>query len=332
VAFGPPGIHVACAGILVADVFACPIRRLPEAGELTTTSGFALNVGGCAANTAIALRVLGREVNVAGKVGTDMFGHFVLGELARHGAGVEHVRRTSMYPTSTTVIFNVKGEDRRYLHSIGANADFSLSDLDLDFLEDTRVLYMGGYLAMPSFTAEDLARLFREAKSLGVTTVLDVVIPASASYGIGHVAPVLPYTDYFLPNEDEAARLTGCPDARLQAACLSSINPRCAVVITRGDRGSLAMRGGRVIETPPFPMDTVDESGAGDAFTAGLIAGLLENWELEQALSLAAAVGASCTRALGCFAGVFTFDEAVAFLEEQTARAAPRASARRAAP
>ena len=77
------------------------------------------------------------------------------------------------------------------------------------------------------------------------------------------------------------------------------------------------MRRDQVIVTPPFRMDTVDQSGAGDAFTAGLIAGLLENWDLERTLSFAAAVGASSTRALGCFAGVFTFEQAIRFLEEQ---------------
>jgi len=73
---------------------------------------------------------------------------------------------------------------------------------------------------------------------------------------------------------------------------------------------------------------TVDESGAGDAFTAGLIAGLLQQWELEYTLSFAAALGASCTRALGCSAGVFTFDEAVAFLEAANPRFIPAGTER----
>jgi sugar/nucleoside kinase (ribokinase family) len=312
-------MSVACVGILVADVFASPIRRLPEPGELTTTPGFVMSVGGCAANTAVALRTLGRDVNAAGKVGLDIFGDFVISELIRHGVGVEHIRRTAMQPTSGTVIFNVDGEDRRYLHCIGANADLTLDDIDLALLEGARVLYVGGYLAIPSFTSNDLALLFREAKLRGMTTVLDVVMPAGRSFGLAQVAPPLQYTDYFLPNEDEAARLTGCGDVRSQAQRLSALNPDCAVVITRGPCGALAMRRYQVIVTPPFPIDTVDESGAGDAFTAGLITGLLENWDLERTLSFAGAVGASCTRALGCFAGVFTFEQAVRFLEEQKA-------------
>src|SRR5947208_623463 len=146
--------EVVCAGILVADFFANPVPRLPAAGELTTTSGFIMNVGGCAANTAAALRILGRKVEVAGKVGADIFGDLVISELGRYGIGVEQIRRTPGYSTSSTVIFAVQGEDRRYLHSIGANADFALDDIDLAILNGARVLYIGGYLAMPSVTPQ----------------------------------------------------------------------------------------------------------------------------------------------------------------------------------
>ena len=312
-------MSVACVGILVADVFANPIRRLPEPGELTTTSGFAMSVGGCAANTAVALRILGREVSVAGKVGTDMFGDFVISELARRGIGVEQIRRTAALPTSRTIVFNVEGEDRRYLHCIGANADLTLADIYPSILDNTEVLYLGGHLALPSLTARDAATLFCEAKRRGITTVLDVVMPAEKSFGIQNIAPVLRYTDFFLPNEDEASRLTGARDAQLQAKCLGEINPECAIVITRGPCGSVATRRNRTIVTPPFPMNSIDESGAGDAFVAGLIMGLFEGWDLERALLFASAIGGSCTRALGCYAGIFTFEEGCRFLEEQNA-------------
>lgn len=313
-------MDVACVGILVADVFASPIARFPAEGELTTTAGFVMSVGGCAANVAIALRILGREATIAGKVGTDMFGDFVISDLKRHAIGVEHIRRTSRHSTSGTVILTVEGEDRRYLHCVGANADFTLEDIDDSLFDSVRVLYVGGYLAMPAVAPEQLARLFQRARQQGLTTVLDVVMPAGISFGLEHVAAALPYTDYFVPNQDEAARLTGCADARDQADCLSSLNPEGTVIITRGPQGSLAKRGGRTVETPPFRVDTVDESGAGDAFAAGLITGLLENWELEHTLSFAAVVGASCTRALGCSAGLFTFEEAAAALDGRTAQ------------
>ncbi len=319
-------MDVICVGILVADIFANPIDSLPKAGELKTTDGYLLSAGGCATNTAACLRRLDRSVTVIGKVGEDVFGDFVLSDLQRLGIDVAHIRRSRTRPTSATVIINVRGDDRRYLHVIGANSDFTLSAVDASVFENSRVLYVGGYLAMPAFGAADLKHLFREAKKRSLTTVLDVVIPAGSPVSLAAVEPALPYTDYFLPNEDEAYRLTGRRNPDEQADSLARRNPACTVVITQGPRGSLTRNGDRLIQTPAFTMESVDESGAGDAFTAGFITGLLEGWSLEYTLRFAAAVGASCTRALGCTNGVFRFHEAVAFLAGQSAEAAPSIS------
>jgi sugar/nucleoside kinase (ribokinase family) len=245
-------------------------------------------------------------------VGTDLFGDFVVSELQSRGIQTSQVRRSTAKPTSATVIINVTGEDRRYLHCIGANADYRGSDLDAAALDGNQVLYAGGYLAMPAFNSDDLLCLFKKAKERGVITVLDVVIPAGLEEPMGQVAPALEYTDYFLPNDDEARILTGASDIYGQADALHRIAPGCTHVITMGPEGSLARTRDETIRTPPVAVEAVDESGAGDAFAAGLIRGLLEGFPLEQTLRLAAAVGASCTRALGCSAGLFTFEEAVA--------------------
>ena len=315
-------MDVICLGILVADLFASPIDSLPNEGELKTTDHFLLSAGGCAVNTAVDLRRLNCSVAALGKVGGDMFGDFVTAELQRHGIDTSNVKRSATLPTSSTVILNVTGQDRRYLHCIGANAELCLADVDCSVLAATRVLYVGGYLAMPSFNPGDLARLFEMAKKHSVVTVLDVVIPAGHSVSLEQVEPVLPYTDYFLPNQDEARALTGFDEPIDQAKCLARVNPACTVVVTRGHRGSLTKYGNALIDTTPFHMDSIDESGAGDAFTAGFIAGLLQDWPIDTTLSFASAVGASCTRALGCHEGVFTFNEAVEFLRGR-ARCSP---------
>jgi sugar/nucleoside kinase (ribokinase family) len=108
-----------------------------------------------------------------------------------------------------------------------------------------------------------------------------------------------------------------------QAKYLARLNPECTVVITRGRRGSITKCGASLIDTAPLHVDSIDESGAGDAFTAGFIAGLLQNWPVGNILTFAGAVGASCTRALGCHDGVFRFDEAMDAIRGR----APRANA-----
>jgi sugar/nucleoside kinase (ribokinase family) len=310
-------MDVTCLGILVADIFANPIPELPAPGQLALTDRFLLAAGGCASNTAAGLSRLGRQVKVLGKVGTDLFGGFVLDDLRRLGVDCSNVAFSKTHPTSGTVIVNVTGEDRRYLHCVGANADFSFADVNPSALDGSRVLYVGGYMVMPKFGEEDLTQLFRAAKKRSVKTVLDVVTPPGLALSRGQLEAMLAYTDIFLPNNDEAEAMTGLKDPIEQASFLSSLNPTCDVVITMGARGAVACRGREMIEAGTYSVKSIDESGAGDAFAAGYITGLLEEWSLEKTVSFASAVGASCTSALGCTAGVFTFAEALAFIEQQ---------------
>jgi sugar/nucleoside kinase (ribokinase family) len=310
-------MDVFCLGIVIADMFASPIDSLPAPGELRVLERYLLSAGGCAANTAACLRRLGREVAVIGEVGGDLFGEFVLQDLQRLGIDGSAVRRSASRPTSTTYIINVKGEDRRYLHCMGANADFSLTGIDLSaLLESARALYLGGYMLMPEVSPRDVACLFGEAKRRGLITALDVVIGAGTPASLQSVEAVLPHTDLFLPNDDEAKALTGRTNPSEQAEVLARINPDCTIAITLGRRGALVRRGSRVLRAEGYRVNSIDESGAGDAFAAGFILGMLENWPLEKTLQFASAVGASCTRAMGCTAGVFHLDEALTFVAE----------------
>ena len=308
---------VLCAGLLVADLFVPPLARLPAAGELVATGSFLVDSGGCAANTASALAKLGVRAGVAGMIGEDIFGDFVLRDLSRKGVDSRSIARTAAHGTSQTVILPVSGEDRRYIHTFGANADFTVADIDRRMSAHTRVIYVGGYLALPGLTPDALGALFQRARANSTLTMLDVVVPsgdsAAAAHAMAALIPVLPHSDYFLPNDEEAQRLTGLNDPRAQAAAL--LNAGCgAVVITRGARGVLAATQREVIEQPAFVVDVVDGSGAGDAFAAGLIAGLLDDLPLPRALRLGGAMGASACTALGCNAGLFDRAQAEAFI------------------
>lgn len=311
---------VLCAGLLVADLFIPPLQRLPAAGELLATTDFLFDTGGCAANTVTALAKLGVRATVAGSVGQDIFGDFVLQDLARKGADTRGITRTAQHHTSQTVILPVTGEDRRYIHTFGANANFSAGDIDLAMLAQARVFCVGGYLILPSLRPDELGALFQSARQNGTYTVLDVVVPGGATPGgddaaksMAALAQVLPQVDFFLPNTEEAQRLTGEADPHAQAETL--LKAGCGtVVITMGARGTLVMNAHETLEQPAFKVNVVDGSGAGDAFAAGLIVGLLEGWSLARSVRFASAIGASACTALGCSAGLFTRDEAERFM------------------
>src|SRR5262249_44761009 len=141
-----------------------------------------LTIGGCAANVAVDLVKLGVNAAVVGRVGDDSFGRIVADMLRERQVDVFAVQVKPNGDTSPTPIVNVAGEDRRFIHTFGANADFRASDIPADRLARCRVLYMGGYLLMGGVQQEELAAVFAAARRAGVKTVLDVVTPGPGDY------------------------------------------------------------------------------------------------------------------------------------------------------
>jgi len=296
------GRKVACAGILVADIFVPPLPRLPAEGALIATEDFLLETGGCAANVAVVLAALGESAAVCGVVGEDVFADFVSARLAARGLDTSAIRRDAG-GTSKTVILTVAGEDRRFLHTFGANTRFTALDLRCPALGDAAVLYVGGYLVLPGLDPSATAEALADARACGTTVVLDVVVPAGGAGGIDALEPVLPHTDVFMPNAEEAEALTGLREPAAQAERFRAMGAR-SVVITQGGRGTLLAEGDRVWTAGVYPIDFVDGSGCGDAFAAGYIVGLLDGLDAAHRLRFASAVGAlACTR-LGCTTGV----------------------------
>src|SRR5262245_45784107 len=119
---------VLCAGIIVADHVSSPIAHLPAAGELVMADQLILAIGGCAANVAVDLGKMGVRTAVVGRVGSDIFGRIVADMLREQGVDVSAVKVSSGADTSQTLIVNVAGQDRRFIHTFGANAEFSPAD------------------------------------------------------------------------------------------------------------------------------------------------------------------------------------------------------------
>src|SRR5437016_5058656 len=103
---------------------------LPKAGELRATDDFLIDSGGCAANTATCLAKLGVTTVVTGKVGSDLFGEFIARDLSRKGVDTRGLQRSAAQGTSKTVVLTVTGEDRRFVHTFGANAEFRVEDIE----------------------------------------------------------------------------------------------------------------------------------------------------------------------------------------------------------
>ncbi len=312
-------LHVLCAGIIVADHLCAPIDHVPDAGELVMTDGMTLEIGGCASNAAVDLAKMEVPVTVCGCVGADALGQFVLDTLKARGVDTSGVRLASDADTSQTLIVNVRGQDRRFIHSFGANARFQADDIRPELIARAKLLYVGGYLLMPTLEPQSLARVFEHARRLGVKTVLDVAVPGRLGSGqaqlLRQLEPVLPHTDVFLPNEDEARLITGRAEPLDQAQVFRDAGVGTAV-ITMGGKGAVLVSRDVRLRAGAFAVECVDSSGGGDAFDAGYICGLLRGADARGCLELASALGASCVRSVGTTPGVFTRAECEAFLRD----------------
>jgi sugar/nucleoside kinase (ribokinase family) len=307
-------VPVVCAGVVVADHLCTPIAHVPAAGELVKADELLLSTGGCASNAAVDLGKLGVRSAVCGRVGDDVFGRYVAEALAAQGIDTKALRVDPDRATSQTLIINVRGEDRRFIHSFGANAGFTVEDLDPLLDPPPRVLYVGGFLILPGLDPEALADRFARVRRRGTKTVLDVATPGPGDY-LRQLAPVLPETDVFLPNTDEAALILDEADPLRQALAFLDLGAH-RVVVTLGERGAVAASDTLRARLGAFCVPFVDGSGGGDAFDAGYIAGLLDGLDEVGCLRLASAVGASCVRAVGTTASVFNRPAADSFLAQ----------------
>lgn len=312
-----------CVGLAVADHLCRPISHLPKAGELVVADRLELATGGCAANAAVDLARLGVNAGIVARVGDDIFGEFVRREMQRQSVETTRLITTPDCQTSGTLIVNVQNEDRRFIHAFGANAELDGSELTNQELRNTRILYVGGYFAMPKLTPGALVRWFEQCRPAGVTTLLDVVIPGPGEYE-KPLKTVLPHTDFFLPNTDEAKIMTGFSSPLDQARCFQDWGAK-SVIITCGSEGTVVLTSTDHFRAEAFRMDFVDGTGSGDAFDAGFIYGLLQGKDLRRCVELGSALGASAVRQIGATAGVFTEAELEEFLSRHHLKFEPQA-------
>lgn len=178
--------------------------RLIQMGEID------IHTGGAVANTGLAMKLLGADVTLMGKIGRDALGELVLDILRRYEAD-EGMIVSDGESTSYSVILAVPGIDRIFLHNPGANHTFCASDVSQDALRETALFHFGYPPLMRSMYADkgvELAALMRRAKDAKAATSLDMasVDPASeaGSADWGEILRrVLPFVDFFVPSAEE---------------------------------------------------------------------------------------------------------------------------------
>ena len=186
-------------------------------GKLIRMDAASVHTGGSVANTGLALKLLGNDVSLLGKVGKDAFGSIV--ESILEGYGANGLITDEHSSTSYSVVLAVPGMDRIFLHNPGANDTFSASDIPEDELEDAVLFHFGYPTLMRRMYEEngaEMKNMFMRVKSEGIATSLDLAaVDAQSDAGRTDwqkiLGDVLPYVDFFVPSFEELCYMLDRP-------------------------------------------------------------------------------------------------------------------------
>jgi sugar/nucleoside kinase (ribokinase family) len=293
---------VICLGILVGDVVAKPVKKIPERGKLELVDRMELHIGGCAANTGIGLARLGIKTGIIGKVGQDGFGDFLIEKFRKEGLAVDGIKRDKLANTSVTMVMVDEEGERTFIHYVGANATLREEEIGLDLFSGAKILHLAGFYLMPGFDGEPASRILKKAKDKGLTTSLDTCWDSKGRW-LKLLWPCLEVTDIFLPSIDEAREITGEKEPEKITGFFLKAGVKI-VGLKMGEKGSLVASARESFWLKPYPVEVVDATGAGDAFVAGFLAGMVQGLGLKEAGKLANATGAAAVSAMGATDGV----------------------------
>jgi ribokinase len=300
--------QVVVVGSFMTDLVVRAPRR-PVAGETVVGSSFAEHLGGKGCNQAVAASRAGAATALVGRVGADAHGRRFLDLLAREGIDATHVTVDDVEGTGVaTPLVEPSGANSIV---IVPRANHRVGEVDVaaaaDALATTAVLLL--QLELPLVA---VAAAARRAHAAGATVVLN---PAPAAEDLDGLVGVV---DVLVPNEVEAAMLTGTEDP-LAAARLLRDRFHAAVIVTLGADGCLLVHDGGVERVPAHAVDVVDTVGAGDAFCGGLGARLAAGDDLVTAARYANAAGALSVTVAGAEPSLPTAVEIEALLASDPA-------------
>jgi fructokinase len=326
-------IDLVCLGEFLIDMFPAELGR-----SLVEVSAFHPKPGGAPANVAVAASRLGANSAFIGKVGDDLFGHFLAGVLVREGVETRGMRYDRQARTTMAIIAMPDENTAEFVFYRNPGADMLLqaAELDRDLLSRTRALHFGSLSLTDEPVRGATLEAIKVASDAGALISYDVnyrpTLWRDPGEALEQAMAMLPLVNLLKVNEVELALLSGREDldpsdhAQLAAAGrkLLEYGPDL-VVVTLGPDGSFfqVAAGGEYVA--PFRVKAVDAVGCGDAFVAGLLTRLVVGHEwrdrlspdrLRDILRYANAVGALTSLTQGAIPALPTADRVDQFLKE----------------
>ncbi len=299
-------MHVTGIGALNVDkLFLVP--RLARAGEELFIKKVERAPGGSAANTIAGLARLGVETSFAGCVGKDEDGDFLIESFEKEGVYTGCISRVSEPTGFVIALVDESGERTMYVYP-GANDRFNVTPEVVKCIERADLLHLSSFVGDAGFFAQiEIADNLNEKKisfSPGMLYAKRCLIELKEIFSRSRVV--------FL-NEEEAFEITG---NRLERAARVILRLGAEiVVITLGEEGCYIATNSQEFRVRAEKARVVDTTGAGDAFAAGFIYGMLKGYNLEECGRIGNFVAARCIEEVGARAGLPTEEEVEEFVE-----------------
>lgn len=285
--------------------------RFPQPGETISGEDLQTFPGGKGANQAVAAARLGTSVSMLGRVGKDDFGDYLLNNLQANKVDTQYVQRDDASTGTAIIVVDANGQNSIVL-SAGANGGVHPKDVTTAALSEFKLLLL--QLEIPIETVLFAARRGKES---GLRVLLN---PAPAR---SLPEELLSLSDFLVPNETELSLLTNqtvndIESAGKAAKLLLDRGPQ-TVIVTLGANGALMVTKEMTQHIPPFKVNVVDTTAAGDAFIGGFASALLQNKPLDEAVRNACACGALATTKVGAQPSLPTKEEVERFMSLQVA-------------
>ncbi|MCY0878703.1 MAG: 5-dehydro-2-deoxygluconokinase [Firmicutes bacterium] len=292
-------------GRVIADLYADKVSTPME-----QAASFRKYVGGSSANTAVGLARLGRPTGVVARVGRDPMGTFIAETLQREGIDTTMLRLDPQYQTGIAFAALYPPNDSQvwFCGNPNANSRLAVEDLDFDALKEARALVIAGTALAREPARSTVLALAHVAATAQIPVVLDIdwrpVFWERSDEALSVYDKLLPLSQVVLANEPELTVVGDSHEMQDAAARLLGLGVG-EVVAKRGKEGAWSFGPHRdPVFVPAFSVPVLNTLGAGDAFAAGYVHGLLAGWEVHERLKWANACGAivvtrhSCSEAM----------------------------------
>lgn len=291
------------------------IHRFPESGGDAMAKQITLRPGGSVANTAIVLSKLGQPVKLIGRVGDDLWAKTATQPLIEMGIDISAL--TTDFDHSTGLIFiPVTAEGERTMFSYrGANIHKHPQEIDKVLFSQAEILHISSYNLLESPQRESTYKALEIATDLNLPISMDIGVEPALKIK-GDLEQLLPVISLIVLGMDEARQFVRAKAPQVVAEELLEKGVSC-VGLKLGRQGCLIASSEGVYRIPGLDVETVDTTGAGDAFCAGLLYGMREGLGLGASGLLANILGALTTTVWGCGSALPGRDKVSEYLSSQ---------------